>query len=87
MNFSIKTAIEIAKFILFVVRSVRELVVEIEQAIPEPGRGAEKFAIVKKTLLTVAKYMGISKAVLETVDGMVDDQINEAVAEEINNGD
>jgi len=87
MNFSIKTAIEVAKFILFVVRSVRELVVEIEQAIPEPGRGAEKFAIVKKTLLTVAKYMGISKAVLETVDGMVDDQINEAVAEEINNGD
>ena len=87
MNFSIKTPIEIAKFILFVVRSVRELVVEIEQAIPEPGRGAEKFAIVKKTLLTVAKYMGISKAVLETVDGMVDDQINEAVAEEINNGD
>lgn len=86
MNFSIKSAIEIAKFALFVVRSVRELVVEIEQAMPEPGKGAEKFAIVKKTLITVAKYMGISTAVLETVDGMIDSQINEAVAEEINNG-
>ena len=86
MKLSITSMIELAKFILFVVRAVKELVVEIEQAMPEPGRGAEKFSLVKKTLTTVASYMGISTAVLETVDGLLDDKINEAVAEEINNG-
>lgn len=85
MKMSIANLIQIARFMLFVIRSVRQLVVDIEQEIPEPKRGAEKFETVKKTLLVMANYMGISAAVLETVDGMVTKEINDAVAEEINN--
>lgn len=85
MKMSIANLIQIARFMLFVIRSVRQLVVDIEQEIPEPKRGVEKFETVKKTLLVMANYMGISAAVLETVDGMITKEINDAVAEEINN--
>lgn len=84
MKVSISSLIQIAKFMVFVISSVKQLVIEVEQQMPEPGRGAEKFAVIKKTLTTVGKYMGISTAVLETVDSMVADEINEAVATEIN---
>ena len=51
----ISLAMEIAKFVLFIIRSLKDLVVQAEEMMPEPGRGSEKFAAVKEALITAAR--------------------------------
>lgn len=81
---SISQMIQIARFMVFIIRAVRDLVVEVEQQMPEPGRGKEKFATVKRALEVTAKYAGISQDMLTKVDSLVNDEIETAVKEEIN---
>ena len=51
---------------------------------PESGRGSEKFAAVKKAVITAAKYAEISEKAVDTVDDFINSQINQTVSETIN---
>lgn len=79
-----KLAFEIARFVLFLVTSLKDLVLEAEEQMPERGRGSEKFAAVKKAVITAAKYAEISEKAVDTVDDFIDSQINQTVSETIN---
>lgn len=74
-----KIAFEIARFVLFLVTSIKDLVLEAEERLPESGKGSEKFAAVKKAIITAAKYAEIGDDAIDKVDGFIDDQINSAV--------
>jgi hypothetical protein len=79
-----KLAFEIARFVLFLVTSIKNLVLEAEEQLPESGKGSEKFAAVKKAVIIAAKYAEISEKAVDTVDGFIDEQINQTVEETIN---
>lgn len=76
--------LQMAKFVIWLVGAVRELVVDAEEQIPESGKGAEKFATVKKAVTVAAQYAGIADQVVKTLDGVIDKEINAAVDTEIN---
>ena len=80
----LKLAFDIAKFVLFLVTSIKDLVLQAEEQMPESGRGSEKFAAVKQAVITAAKYADIGSDAIEKVDGFIDEKINDTVKETIN---
>jgi hypothetical protein len=80
----LKIAFEIARFVLFLVTSVKDLVLQAEEQMPESGRGSDKFAAVKQAVITAAKYADIGGDAIEKVDSFIDDKINETVKETVN---
>lgn len=81
----LKMAFEIARFVLFIVTSVKTLVLNAEEQLPESGRGAEKFAAVKQAVLMAAGYADIASEAIQALDAFLDEQINTTVARWINN--
>lgn len=79
-----KLAFEIARFVLFLIGSIKELVLEAEEQLPESGKGSEKFAAVKKAVVTAAKYADIADEAVVKVDDFIDEQIEGAVGKFIN---
>jgi hypothetical protein len=82
----LKLAFEIARFVLFLIASIKDLVLQAEEQLPEAGKGSEKFAAVKEAVITAAKYADIAEEAVEKADEFVDDAINGAVAKFINAG-
>lgn len=82
----LKLAFEIARFVLFLIASIKDLVLQAEEQLPEAGKGSEKFAAVKEAVITAAKYADIAEEAVEKADEFVDDAINGAVARFINAG-
>jgi hypothetical protein len=80
----ISLAMEIAKFVLFIIRSLKDLVVQAEEMMPEPGRGSEKFAAVKEALITAARYAGMADEAVDRADAFIDEKINKEVQVQIN---
>ena len=80
----LKLAFEIARFVLFLITSIKELVIQAEEHMPEPGKGSEKFAAVKESILTAAKYADIADEAIEKADEFVDTHIEAAVQKFIN---
>ncbi len=80
----ISLAMEIAKFVLFIIRSLKDLVVQAEEMMPEPGRGSEKFAAVKEALITAARYAGMADEAVDRADAFIDEKINKEVDQQIN---
>lgn len=80
----LKLAFEIARFVLFLITSLKELVLQAEEQLPESGKGSEKFAAVKEAVITAAKYADIADEAVEKADAFVDDAINSAVGKFIN---
>lgn len=77
-------AFEVAKFLVWLILSVRKLVADAEQEMPEQGRGSEKFAAVKEAVTVAAQVAGMTDAAIDAVRPLVDKKINDAVAVEIN---
>jgi hypothetical protein len=83
----IKLMIEIAKYVVFVLLALRDLVIQAEENMPESGKGKIKFEAVKEALLIAAKYAGIGADAIEAIDDFVSEKINAIVAKEINGQD
>jgi hypothetical protein len=81
----LKLAFEIAKFVLFLIASIKELVLQAEEQMPEQGKGSEKFAAVKQALLTAAKYADIADEAIDKADDFLNEHIESAVDKFINN--
>jgi phage-related protein len=80
----LKLAFEIAQFVLFLISSIKDLVLQAEEQMPEAGKGSEKFAAVKEAVLTAAKYADIADEAVEKADEFINDSIEGAVANFIN---
>ena len=80
----LKLAFEIARFVLFLIASIKDLVLQAEEQLPESGKGSEKFAAVKQAVVTAAKYADIAEEAVEKADEFIDDAIEGAVAKFIN---
>jgi hypothetical protein len=80
----LKLAFEIGRFVVFIVTSLKTLVLNAEEQLPEGGHGKEKFEAVKTAIVMAAKYAEIADEAIEAVDGFIDDQIEGAVAKFIN---
>lgn len=80
----IKLAFDIARFVLFIVTSLKTLVLSAEEQLPEPGRGSEKFAAVKQAVIMAADYADIASEAIEALDTFLDEQINTTVQKWIN---
>ena len=80
----LKLAFEIAQFVLFLISSIKDLVLQAEEQMPEAGKGSEKFAAVKEAILTAAKYADIADEAVDKVDEFINDSIEGAVAKFIN---
>ena len=80
----VKLAFEIARFVLFLIASIKDLVVQAEEQMPESGKGSEKFAAVKTAIITAAKYADIADEAIEKADDFVDTHIESAVQKFIN---
>ena len=80
----LKLAFEIARFVLFLIASIKDLVIQAEEQLPESGKGSEKFQAVKTAVITAAKYADIADEAIEKADAFVDDAIEGAVAKFIN---
>jgi len=80
----LKLAFEIARFVLFLIASIKDLVLQAEEQLPEAGKGSEKFAAVKQAVVTAAKYADIAEEAVEKADEFIDDAIEGAVAKFIN---
>lgn len=81
----LKLAFEIAKFVLFLITSIKELVIQAEEQMPESGKGSEKFAAVKQAVLTAAKYADIADEAIDKADDFLNEHIESAVDKFINN--
>ena len=81
----LKLAFEIAKFVLFLIASIKELVLQAEEQMPEAGKGSEKFAAVKQAVLTAAKYADIADEAIDKADDFLNEHIESAVDKFINN--
>jgi len=81
----LKLAFEIARFVLFLIASIKDLVLQAEEQLPEAGKGSEKFAAVKTAVVTAAKYADIAEEAVKKADEFIDESINVAVANHINN--
>ena len=82
----LKIAFDIARFVLFIVTSLKTLVLNAEEQLPESGRGAEKFAAVKQAVIMAAGYADIASEAIEALDAFLEEQINSTVAKWINSG-
>ena len=82
----IKLAFEIARFVLFLIASIKDLVIQAEEQMLEAGKGSDKFAAVKEAVLTAAKYADIADEAIEKADDFVDNHIEAAVTKFINAG-
>lgn len=80
----IAMAVEIAKFVLFLIRAVKDLVLQAEEQMPESGKGSEKFAQVKEAVIVAGKYAGFADDAIKSVEPLIEQKINDAVATEIN---
>ena len=80
----LKLAFEIARFVVFLISSLKELVIQAEEQLPESGKGSEKFAAVKKAVIVAAKYADIADEAVDKVDDFIDEQIEGAVGKFIN---
>ena len=80
----LKLAFEIAKFVLFLIASIKDLVLQAEEQLPEAGKGSEKFQAVKTAVITAAKYADIADEAVDKADEFINDSINGAVAKFIN---
>lgn len=80
----LKLAFEIGRFIVFIVTSIKTLVLSAEEQLPEGGHGKEKFEAVKTAIVMAAKYAEIADEAIEAVDGFIDEQIEGAVSKHIN---
>lgn len=80
----LKLAFEIGRFVVFIVTSLKTLVLNAEEQLPEGGHGKEKFEAVKTAILMAAKYAEIADEAIEAVDGFIDEQIEGAVSKFIN---
>ena len=81
----LKLAFEIARFVLFLIASIKDLVLQAEEQLPEAGKGSQKFAAVKTAVVTAAKYADIAEEAVKKADEFIDESINVAVANHINN--
>lgn len=79
-----KLAFEIARFVLFLITSVKDLVLEAEEQLPESGKGSEKFAAVKTAVVAAAKYADIADEAVQKADAFIDDTIEHTVGTVIN---
>ena len=82
----LKLAFEIARFVLFLITSIKDLVIQAEEQMPEAGKGSEKFAAVKEAVLTAAKYADIADEAVDKADEFIDNHIEDAVKKFINAG-
>ena len=80
----LKLAFEIARFVLFLIASIKDLVLQAEEQLPEAGKGSEKFQAVKTAVITAAKYADIADEAVDKVDEFINDSIEGAVAKFIN---
>ena len=80
----LKLAFEIGKFVVFIITSIKTLVLSAEEQLPEGGHGKQKFEAVKTAIIMAAKYAEIADEAIDAVDGFIDDQIEGAVAKFIN---
>jgi hypothetical protein len=80
----LKQAFEIARFVLFIVTSVKALVLSAEEQLPESGKGSEKFAAVKQAIIMAARYADIASDIITTLDQYIDEQIDSAVSKWVN---
>ena len=76
----LKLAFEIARFVLFLIASIKDLVLQAEEQLPESGKGSEKFEAVKTAVITAAKYADIADEAVDKVDEFINDSIEGAVA-------
>lgn len=81
----LKLAFEIARFVLFLIASIKDLVLQAEEQLPEAGKGSEKFKAVKTAVITAAKYADIADEAVQTADEFIDNAIDTAVSNHINN--
>tara|TARA_R110000744_G_scaffold61849_13_gene127849 strand:- start:68 stop:325 length:258 start_codon:yes stop_codon:yes gene_type:complete len=80
----LKLAFEIARFVLFLITSIKDLVIQAEEQLPEAGKGSEKFQAVKIAIITAAKYADIADEAVDKADEFVNNSIEGAVAKFIN---
>jgi len=80
----IKFAIEIAKFLVYLYSVIKALVLEIESLIPESGKGAEKFNIVKNAIINGGRIAGFTEEITDAAEQIIDRTIDQTVALEIN---
>ena len=80
----LKLAFEIAKLVLFLIASIKDLVLQAEEQLPESGKGSEKFQAVKTAVITAAKYADIADEAVDKADDFINDAIEGAVAKFIN---
>ena len=80
----LKLAFEIARFVLFLIASIKALVLQAEEQLPEAGKGSEKFQAVKTAVITAAKYADIADEEVDKADEFINDSIEGAVAKLIN---
>ena len=80
----LKLAFEIGRFVVFIITSLKTLVLNAEEQLPEGGHGKEKFEAVKTAIIMAAKYAEIADEAIETVDGFIDEQIESTVAKFVN---
>lgn len=81
----LKLAFEIARFVLFLIASIKDLVLQAEEQLPEAGKGSEKFKAVKTAIITAAKYADIADEAVEKADEFINETIDVSVANHINN--
>ncbi|QIB67192.1 hypothetical protein [Kineobactrum salinum] len=79
-------AIQVAKFVIWLMLNLSDLVLEAEENLPEAGRGGEKFAAVKEAVLVAARVLGLADRAIDAALGVVDvdKRINDTVSKEIN---
>lgn len=77
---------QIAKFVIWLVLNIKEFVLDAEARDPAPNRGAEKKSAVVKAVKVAASAAGMAQAAIEAVEkmGVIDGEIEDAVASEIN---
>lgn len=80
----LKLAFEIGRFVVFIITSIKTLVLNAEEQLPASGQGQEKFEAVKTAIIMAAKYAEIADEAIVAVDGFIDEQINGAVGKFIN---
>ena len=81
----LRMAAQIARYVLLAIATVRQLVIDAEEAFAGQGRGAEKFAAVLAGLRAAASYIGIASEAIDAAERFAADRIEDAVSTEVNN--
>ncbi len=84
MNWAL--AFQVAKFVIWIILNVKDLVLEAEKNQPLPGMGSEKFQAVKGAMVIAGKVAGMADDAIDAAFKVydVDKKIDETVAQEIN---